>query len=66
MERPHVLMELQQKCWCGDIVTNWMVMYVKWHGRGGRCQKTGQKPSLFQFTRGRAGEGSMGAIEVKV
>ncbi len=30
----------------------------------GWCQQTGQKPSLFQFTKGRAGEGSVGAIEV--
>ncbi len=33
-------------------------------GMGGGCQQTGQKPSLSQFTKGRAGEGSVGAIEV--
>ncbi len=52
----------------GDVVTKWMAkIYVKWHGkRGGGCQQTGQKPSLFQFTQGRAGEGRVGAIGVKV
>ncbi len=31
---------------------------------GGGCQQTGQKPSLSQYKEGRAGEGSVGVIEV--
>ncbi len=44
------------------LLTGWS-RYVKWHGRGG-CQQTEQKPSVSQFTKGRAGKGSVGAIEV--
>ncbi len=51
----------------GDAVIKWMVKicHVAWDkGVGGWRQQIGQKPSLFQFTKGRAGEGTVGAIEV--
>ncbi len=47
----------------GDVVTKWMVKIsqVAWEGGASRLE---QKPSLSQFTKGRAAEGSVGAIEV--
>ncbi len=49
----------------GDVVTKWMVKICQIYSMGGGgCQQTGQKPSLSKFTKGRAGKGSVGAVEV--
>ncbi len=48
----------------GDAITKWMVKICQVAWDRGWCQQTRQKPSLFQFTKERAGEGSVGAIEV--